>query len=128
MTPRRCRSCSASGALDGEADDDPFLADKARGELKALERRLGRIGSSSWPQRTAVDVDGKPGRDPTYVKPGQHHVKLRSPAGETLERDLEVEAGALVELPMVARAAVPAVPGNKLEKPKSRGWIAAVVI
>src|SRR5207248_3080950 len=61
------------------------------------------------------------------VKPGQHHVKLRAPAGETLERDVEVEAGALVELPMVARA-LPVVPGNEVEKPKSRGWIAAVVI
>src|SRR3954465_13936027 len=46
--------------LDEAGDDDPFLADKARTDLKTLEKRLGRIGSSSWPQRTAVEVDGRP--------------------------------------------------------------------
>jgi hypothetical protein len=114
--------------LDEAGDDDPFLADKARSDLKQLERRLGRIGSSSWPPRTGVEVDGKPGRDPTYVKPGQHHVRLRAPTGETLERDLDVEAGALMELPMVARTVPPMVPPKQVEKPKSRGWIAAAVI
>jgi len=116
--------------LDEAGDDDPFLADKARGDLKQLERRLGRIGSSSWPQQTVVEVDGRAGRDPTYVKPGRHRAKLRAPTGETLERDVDVTAGELVELPMVARVVTPPPrhPGGTVEKPKSRGWIAAAVL
>jgi hypothetical protein len=117
--------------LDDATDDDPFLTDRARGDLKALERKLGRVGVSSWPPRTAVDIDGKPGRDPTYVKPGAHHVRLRAPSGESLERDVELGVGELVELPMVARVLQPP-PGSSshrvVDKPKSKAWVAAVVV
>jgi hypothetical protein len=111
--------------LDEGGDDDPFLADRARQDLKTLERRLGRVGLSRWPARTVVEVDGRPGRDPTYVKPGGHHVRLRAPTGETLERDLELGAGEVVELPMVATLPPP---HKSPDKPRSKGWVAAVVV
>jgi hypothetical protein len=112
--------------LDDAGDDDPFLADRARGDLKLLERRLGRIAITRWPARTVIEVDGRPGRDPTYVKPGPHRVRLRAPGGETLEREVDLAAGELVEVPMVARGVVggPKKPPEK----KSKAWVAAVVI
>lgn len=110
--------------LDDAGDDDPFLADRARGDLKLLERRLGRVGVTGWPARTVVEVDGRLGRDPTYVKPGAHRVRLRAPGGESLDRELELAAGELVELPMVHGVVV--VP--KKPQKKSKAWVAAVVV
>ena len=114
--------------LDDAADDDPFLADRARADLKALERRVGRVVLGGWPARSTLEVDGKLARDSTYVKPGEHHVRARTPSGESLDRDVEVGVGELVELPMVARALTPPVPRRPVEKPRSKAWVAAVVV
>jgi hypothetical protein len=114
--------------LDEAPDDDPLLAEKARNELKALERKLGRVALSGWPQRSAVEVDGRPARDPFYVRPGEHHVKVRGPGGEELERDVSVQAGENVEVSMPALAAQSAhVPPPSTGKPKSRWWIGVLV-
>src|SRR6185436_9266000 len=112
--------------LDEAGDDDPFLADKARSDLKTLEKRLAKVGLAGWPPRTVLEIDGKVGREPTYVKPGEHRLRARGPGGETLDRDLELGAGESVELPMVARAvAPPIVPRKPVEKRKSKAWVAA---
>jgi hypothetical protein len=118
----------------GGGDDDPFLTDRARGDLKLLARKLGRVAFSSWPAHSTIEVDGKAGRDPTYVKPGAHHVKVRAPTGETSERDVDVGAGEASEIGMVA------VRGGSsqqqqtgggtttVEKKKSKAWVAGLVV
>ena len=116
--------------LDDAGDDDPTLAERARGDLKTLERKLGKIAFSSWPARSTVEVDNRPGRDPTYVKPGEHHVKVRAPTGEASERDVDVGPGEASEIGMVARivSLPPVIPPRQPEKKKSKGWVAAVVV
>jgi hypothetical protein len=85
--------------LDDANDDDQALVDKARADLKVLERRVGRIGFAAWPPRSTLEIDGRAARDPTYVKPGTHAVKAQTPTGGEVQRDLEVGAGDAVELP-----------------------------
>lgn len=114
--------------LDEAPDDDPLLAEKARGDLKALERKVGRIALSGWPQRSTVEVDNRPARDPFYVRPGEHHVKVRGPAGEELEREVTVQAGENADIGLPALAAQPAQPPPPVAgKRRSRWWIGLVV-
>src|SRR3954468_6154685 len=40
--------------LDDAADDDPVLTERARGDLKALEKKLGRITLGAWPPHTTI--------------------------------------------------------------------------
>jgi len=116
----------------GGGDDDPFLTDRARGDLKLLARKLGRVAFSSWPARSTIEVDGRAGRDPTYVKPGQHHVKVRAPTGEVTERDVDVGAGEASEIGMVAaRSSSQQQTGGgpvTVEKKKSKAWVAGLVV
>jgi hypothetical protein len=116
--------------LDDAADDDPVLTERARADLKSLERRLGRVAFSGWPARSTFDVDGRPGRDPTYVKPGAHHVRARAPGGETSERDVDVGAGEVTEVGMVARSSLPPVtwPADGPKKKRSKAWVAGLVM
>jgi hypothetical protein len=116
--------------LDDAGDDDATLAERARGDLKTLERRVGRIALAGWPARSTVEVDGKAARDPFYVKPAERHrVRVRAPTGEVDERDLDVSAGETVEIQMVARIVPPGQPpAHPPVVKKSRGWIAAVVL
>ena len=110
--------------------DDPFLVDKARTDLRALERRLGRIALSGWPPRTTVEVDGKVARDPFYVRSGEHRVRARSPSGVDVERDLSVGAGESVELPYDGREpARPLVERSRTvgNNKKSLWWVGVVV-
>ena len=86
--------------LDDAGDDDQALVDRARTELKGLERRVGRIGISAWPPRSTLEIDGRAARDPTYVKPGSHAVKAVAPTGAELSKEVEVGAGDAVELPL----------------------------
>ncbi|HZR96331.1 MAG TPA: heme o synthase, partial [Gaiellaceae bacterium] len=37
------------------------------------------------------EIDGKLGRELTYVKPGDHHVRARMPTGEAFDRDIDVQ-------------------------------------
>jgi hypothetical protein len=113
--------------LDEAGDDDPTLAERAKNDLRSLEKKLGRIALQGWPARSTLEVDGRAGREVTYVKPGAHQVKARAPTGEQLDRAVEVSAGEEVGLPMVARA-LPPPPPPKVEKKKSKAWIAAVVV
>src|SRR4051794_4155177 len=46
--------------LDDAAEDDPVLTERARGDLKALEKKLGRVQLAGWPARSTVEVDGRP--------------------------------------------------------------------
>src|SRR3954468_297559 len=58
------------------SDEEGALVDKARADLKTLERKVGRVGLRNWPARTTLEIDGRPARDPTYVKPGTHTIKV----------------------------------------------------
>src|SRR6478672_7522959 len=84
---------------EANESEDPFLVDKARQDLRALERRVGRVTLNGWPARSSIDVDGRLLRDPAYVKPGEHRVKARTPGGVEVEREVTVGAGESVELP-----------------------------
>jgi hypothetical protein len=118
--------------LDDEtSEDDPFLVDRARGDLKLLEHKLGRIALSSWPARSTLEIDGKAARSPTYVMPGEHHVKARAPTGETLDMDVDVAAGGgadLVKPPIELLTKSPQAPPKRIEKRRSTAWIAGVVL
>jgi hypothetical protein len=86
--------------LDDATDDDVALIDRAKADLERLERRVGRVGWRAWPARSTLEVDGRPARDPTYVKPGTHQVKARSPNGVEETGEIEVSAGDSVEVPL----------------------------
>lgn len=114
-----------------EADDDPFLVDRARTDLRALERRVGRVQLSGWPTRTALEVDGRLVRELfAYVKPGGHVLRIRAPGHEAQERELDVNAGELVDLPaqLDALAFAPPPRGSAPPVKKSRWWIPVVVV
>jgi hypothetical protein len=85
--------------VDDASDDDQALVERARADLKTLERRVARIGFGNWPARSTLEIDGRPARDPTYVKPGPHSIKAQSPMGGELQRDVEVGAGDAIDLP-----------------------------
>lgn len=119
--------------LDDATEDDSALVDKARGDLRALEKKVGRIGLKGWPQRSTLELDGRVTRDPTYVRPGAHAVKVRAPSGVALDKDVDVGAGESVEIPMPAGAelvadATTAPPRPRPAKEKKRGWIVPVVV
>jgi hypothetical protein len=117
--------------LDDAAEDDASLVDKARADLKSIERRCGRVGIPAWPRGSTMDIDGRPARDPTYVKPGVHTVKVRAPSGVELDKDGDVSAGEVVELavPPGADVAVDNTPHTtKIEKKKRPGWVVPVVV
>lgn len=122
--------------LDDATEDDSSLVDKARSDLRALERRVGKVMlAAGWPKGTQLDIDGRAARDPTYVKPGAHAVKVRSPSGVELEKDVDVSAGAAVELPMPAGAqlavAPPSPPPPRRPPPpkkKRAAWVVPVAV
>jgi hypothetical protein len=119
--------------LDDASEEEPGLVERARADLRALDRRTGRLQLVGWPPHTALDVDGRLVRDPVYVRPGEHHVRVHGPGGLLDERDLEIDAGETVDLPMpahVTRAALPRLRRTDATPPprRGRGWIAAVVI
>jgi hypothetical protein len=86
--------------IDDASDDDQALVERARADLKALEKRVARIGIPAWSAHSTLEIDGRSARDPTFVKPGSHSVHAQSPAGAELSKDLDVSAGDVVELPM----------------------------
>src|SRR3954470_9111593 len=90
--------------LDDATEDESALVDKARADLRGIEKRCGRIGLKGWPHGSVLEIDGRASRDPTYVRPGVHAVKVRSPSGIELERDGDVAAGEVVEIPIPAGA------------------------
>ena len=118
--------------LDDATEDDSSLVDKARSDLRALERKCGRIALSGWPHASTLEIDGRAARDPTYVKPGAHAIKVRSPSGIELEKDADVAAGGVVAIAMPAGAEVglDATPPPKpiVEKKKRRTWVVPVVV
>ncbi len=118
--------------LDDATEDDSALVDKARADLRAIEKRCGRIGLKGWPRGTAIEIDGRVARDPTYVKPGMHSVKVRSPSGTELAKEGDVGAGEVVELEMPAGAelAVDTTPERPRVAPKKKGraWVVPVVV
>src|SRR6185503_14436900 len=85
--------------LDDSPGDDPFLDDKARTDLRALEKKLGRIALAGWPPKSTLEVDGRPAREVDYVRPGSHHVHAHAiDAPLELEREVSVAAGEQVTL------------------------------
>jgi hypothetical protein len=118
--------------LDDATEDDSSLVDKARSDLRAIDKKCGRIGLKGWPRGTTLEIDGRAARDPTYVKPGNHAVKVRSPAGIELDKDGDVSAGEVVEVAIPAGAemgldATPARPRAIKEK-KRPSWVVPVVV
>ena len=117
--------------LDDATEDDSALVDKARSDLKSLEKKCGRIGLSGWPRGTTLEIDGRMARDPTYVRPGVHGVKVRSPSGVELEKEGEVSAGETAEIAMPKGAQVAVAPPpapHRIEKKRRSSWIIPVVI
>jgi hypothetical protein len=118
--------------IDDATDEESGLIDKARSDLRAIEKKCGRVGLKGWPARTALEIDGRAARDPTYVKPGVHAVKVRAPSGIELDKDGEVAAGEVVEIAMPAGAEVglEATPEHpRVVKQKKRaGWVVPVVV
>ncbi len=118
--------------LDDATEEDSSLVDKARSDLRALEKKCGRIELKGWPARTTLEIDGRAARDPTYVKPGAHALKVRSPSGIELDKDADVAAGGVAEVVMPAGAelAVTATPAHpRVIKQKRRpGWVIPVVV
>jgi hypothetical protein len=113
-----------------ESDDDPFLVDKARTDLRALERRVGRVTlSSGWPKHTAVEVDGRAARDPiVYVRPGGHVFRVRAPGEEVVEREIDAAAGENVDFPRLFAPGAAPVTGGPATGKKTRWWIPVVVV
>ncbi len=110
-----------------ESDDDPFLVDRARTDLRALERRVGRVALVGWPARTTLEIDGRPARELTYVKPGEHRVRIRPPSGNSVERDVDLSPGESVDLP--ALATVDLTPRLPPPPPRrTRWWIPVTVV
>ncbi len=112
--------------------DDPFLAEKAQGDLKALEKRVGRIAFTGWPPRSTIEVDSRPGRDPTYVKPGDHHVRARAPGGAEVEKEVMVGAGESAEVNAPSLVGEPVIipsrgPSSPSQHKANRWWIGVVV-
>ncbi len=120
--------------LDDATEDESALVDKARSDLRSLERRVGRIALSGWPARSTLEIDGRPARDPTYVRPGAHSVKAKSPSGVELEHDVDVAAGQGVELPLPEGAELttptppPAPPPPTVKKKRTPGWVVPVAV
>jgi hypothetical protein len=120
--------------LDDATEDDSGLVEKARADLRAIERRVGRIGLSGWPQRTALEIDGRATRDPTYVRPGAHAVKVRSPAGVELEKEVDVGAGSAAEVAMPPgaqlreEAATPPPRRVVIVKKRRPAWVVPVAV
>jgi hypothetical protein len=85
--------------LDDASDDDQALVERARADLRVLERRVARVSLGGWPPRSTLEIDGRAARDPTYVKPGAHNIKALSPTGGELVREIEPGPGDQVELP-----------------------------
>jgi hypothetical protein len=112
-----------------DVSEDPFLVDKARQDLRAVERRVGRVSLSGWPQRSSIEVDGRLLRDTAYVKPGEHHVRAHTPGGVEVERDVNIQAGESVELAAPARLGLTGETGPVATPPrrKSRWWVGVVV-
>jgi hypothetical protein len=117
--------------LDEASDsgDDPFLVDKAKQDLRAVERKCGRIAFPGWPAKSSFDVDGHALRDPAYVRPGEHHVHGRTPGGAELDREVSVSAGdeAVVAAPPAAANEPVATTTSSTVKKKTRWWIPVVV-
>lgn len=116
--------------LDESPGDDPFLDDKARTDLRALEKKLGRIVFTSWPAKSTLEVDGRPAREIFYVRPGEHHVRARGPEGAAIsvEAEVTVAAGRAVSVaaPPIPLAPPPPPPPPLVHK-KSKWWIGLVV-
>jgi len=119
--------------LDEASDsgEDPFLVDKARQDLRSIEgsHKVGRISFLGWPAKSTFDVDGHALRDPAYVRPGEHHVRGRTPGGGEIETDVNVTGGdETVVPPPLASARDSAAVGATAAKKKSRWWIPVVVV
>jgi hypothetical protein len=117
--------------LDDATEDDSALVDKARSDLRAIEKKCGRIGIPGWPRGSTIEIDGRAARDPTYVKPGVHGVKVRAPSGVELEKEGDVAAGEVVELPVPKGAEIAVAPQPErrvIVKKKRAGWVIPVAV
>ena len=118
--------------LDDATEDDSSLVDKARSDLRAIERKSGRIGLKGWPRGSTLEIDGRASRDPSYVKPGSHAIKVRSPSGIELDKDGDVAAGEVVEvsIPAGAELGLDATPQHPrvIRQKKRPSWVVPVVV
>jgi hypothetical protein len=122
--------------LDDATDEEGALVDKARADLKNLERKVGRVGLAHWPPRSTLEIDGRATRDPTYVKPGTHTLRGRTAAGIEETVDVDVAAGESVDLAVPAGAELtevarptPPVHAVLVKKKKERAaWVVPVAV
>jgi len=93
-------------------DEEGALVDRARADLRTLERKVGRVGLRNWPPRSTLEIDGRPARDPTYVKPGTHTIKVHAAVGVEETREIEIGAGDAFEMPVPRGALLTAGPSS----------------
>ena len=84
--------------LDDATDDESSLIDKARANLRAIEKKVGRIGIKAWPQRTA-HRDRRRARARSDLRAARRARGQGARAtGVQLDHDVDVAAGESVEL------------------------------
>lgn len=121
--------------LDDATDEEGALVDKARADLKGLERRVSRIGLARWPARSTLEIDGRAARDPSYVKPGAHSLRGRTPSGVEESLDVEVSAGESLDLALPAggeltTTVAPSPIRTRAVEPKKKraAWVVPVAV
>jgi hypothetical protein len=125
--------------LDDATDEEGALIDRARADLRGLERKVTRVGLRGWPARSTLEVDGRAVRDPSYVRPGTHSLRARAPMGLEVTKELEATAGESFELPAPRGALVgsdddgagagpTAVAGARRDKPRWAAWKTGLIV
>jgi hypothetical protein len=77
--------------------------ERFRALLGTVRKKVGAFQITSYPSGAAVEVDRaacgtSPLPAPVFVDPGEHHVLVRLPGYQTVERVLHVDAGGIVAL------------------------------
>jgi hypothetical protein len=120
--------------LTAPVEMEDKLAQLARAELDEWRPMLGRIATTRPPLDATLEVDEEAGSLARWVQPGPHHVVLRAPNRETLDRTVNVGRGdtATVDLPEpairvepVAAVVLEAPVTTAPPPPRRRAWGAA---
>lgn len=115
-----------SAFLEEPGDDDPFLIERARNDLAQLARRLAKVSlGAGWPRGASLEIDGRPMVGLTYVRPGDHRIRVRAPRGVEVTREATLIPGDHLQIAPPQQLVATSTGGPPK---RSRGWIAGVVI